>query len=166
MAKKIILPVTGMTCASCADTIEKGLSKLPGVSEVNVNVASEKASIEYDPSQVDTKALMDTISNVGYGVAVGKITFSVRGMTCASCVANIEKALAKVPGVISANVNLATEKAAVHYLEGEASMADFMRAVESAGYAVVGEKEEGKVDEDIIKVQKARRLFISALIPE
>ena len=166
MAKKIILPVTGMTCASCADTIEKGLSKLPGVSEVNVNVASEKASIEYDPSQVDTKALMDTISNVGYGVAVGKTTFSVRGMTCASCVANIEKALAKVPGVISANVNLATEKAAVHYLEGEASMADFMRAVESAGYAVVGEKEEGKVDEDIIKVQKARRLFISALIPE
>ncbi len=166
MAKKIILPVTGMTCASCADTIEKGLSKLSGVSEVNVNVASEKASIEYDPSQVDTKALMDTISNVGYGVAVGKTTFSVRGMTCASCVANIEKALAKVPGVISANVNLATEKAAVHYLEGEASMADFMRAVESAGYAVVSEKEEGKVDEDIIKVQKARRLFISALIPE
>ncbi|MEE8598153.1 MAG: heavy metal translocating P-type ATPase, partial [Dehalococcoidales bacterium] len=166
MAKKIILPVTGMTCASCADTIEKGLSKLSGVSEVNVNVASEKASIEYDPSQVDTKALMDTISNVGYGVAVGKTTFSVRGMTCASCVANIEKALAKVPGVISANVNLATEKAAVHYLEGEASMADFRRAVESAGYAVVSEKEEGKVDEDIIKVQKARRLFISALIPE
>ncbi len=156
-AKKIILPVTGMTCASCVATIEKGLSKLPGVSRVNVNLASEKASVEYDPSQVDTKALMNTISDVGYGVAVEKTIFSVGGMTCASCVANIEKALAKVPGVISANVNLASEKATVQYLEGEAGMADFRRAVESAGYSVVGEEEEGKVDEDIIKVQKARR---------
>lgn len=60
-AKKIILPVTGMTCASCVATIEKGLAKLPGVSRVNVNLASEKASIEYDSSQVDTKVLMDTI---------------------------------------------------------------------------------------------------------
>jgi len=165
-SEKAHIRITGMTCASCADTIEKGLSKLPGVSQVNVNVASEKASVEYDPNQVDTKALMDTISNVGYGVAVGKTTFSVRGMTCASCVANVEKALTKVPGVISANVNLASEKATIHYLEGEASMADFRRAVESAGYSVGGEEEEGKVDADIIKVQKARRLFFSALIPE
>ncbi len=104
-ARKIILPVVGMTCASCVVTIEKGLAKLPGVSQVNVNLASEKASIEYDPSQVDTKALMDTISDVGYGVAVEKTIFSLGGMTCASCVANNEKALAKVPGVISANVN-------------------------------------------------------------
>jgi len=107
--KKIILPVTGMTCASCVATIEKGLSKIPGVSRVNVNLASEKASIEYEPSKVDTKTLMDTISDVGYGVAVAKTTFSVSGMTCASCVANIEKALTKVPGVISVNVNLASE---------------------------------------------------------
>lgn len=165
-AKKIILPVTGMTCASCAATIEKGLAKLPGVSRVNVNLASEKASIEYDSSKVDTKALMDTISDVGYGVAVEKTIFSVGGMTCASCVANNEKALAKVPGVISANVNLASEKATVSYLRGETSMADFRRALESAGYSVVGEKEERKVDEDIIKVQKAKRLFVFALIPE
>ena len=96
--KKIILPITGMTCASCATTNEKALSKLPGVSRVNVNLASEKASIEYDPSQVAIKTLMDTISDVGYGVAVEKTTFSVGGMTCASCVANIEKALVKVPG--------------------------------------------------------------------
>ena len=97
-ARKIILPVTGMTCASCAATIEKGLAKLPGVSRVNVNLASEKASIEYDSSRVDIKALMDTISNVGYGVAMEKTTFSLGGMTCASCAATIEKALAKLPG--------------------------------------------------------------------
>jgi len=90
--KKAHIHITGMTCASCATTIEKGLSKLPGVSRVNVNLASEKASIEYEPSKVDTKTLMDTISDVGYGVAVAKTTFSVGGMTCASCAANIEKA--------------------------------------------------------------------------
>ncbi len=137
--KKAITPVTGMTCASCVATIEKGLSKLPGVSRASVNLASEKASIEYDPSKVDTKALIDTISDVGYGVAVEKITFSVGGMTCASCVANVEKALTKVPGVISASVNLASEKATVQYLAGEATMADFRRAVEGAGYSIRGE---------------------------
>lgn len=167
-ARKIILPITGMTCASCAATIEKGLAKLPGVSRVNVNLASEKASIEYDSSIVDTRVLMDTISNVGYGVAVEKIIFGLGGMTCASCAATIEKALAKMPGVISVNVNLASEKATVNYLRGEASMADFKRTVESTGYSVVAEKEEKKVDEDkdIIKVQKAKRLFTFALIPE
>ena len=69
--EKAHIHITGMTCTSCAATIEKGLSKLPGVSRVNVNLASEKASIEYDPSKVDTKTLMDTISDVGYGLAVG-----------------------------------------------------------------------------------------------
>ncbi len=142
--KKTIIPVTGMTCASCVATIEKGLSELPGVSQVNVNLASEKASVEYDPGKVDTKTLMDTISDVGYGVAVTKTTFSVSGMTCASCVGNVENALAKVPGVISANVNLANEKATVQYLAGEASMADFKRAVEDAGYHILAEHDTGK----------------------
>ncbi|HAZ31673.1 MAG TPA: heavy metal translocating P-type ATPase [Dehalococcoidia bacterium] len=139
---KITIPITGITCASCAGTIEKGLSGMPGVSRVNVNPASEKASIEYDPGKVDARALMDTISGVGYGVRVEKTTFSVGGMTCASCVASVEKALAKVPGVVSVKVNLATEKATVEYLKDEAGMADFRRAVESAGYSVMAEKEK------------------------
>ena len=137
--KKTIIPITGMTCASCAATVEKGLTKLPGVLQVNVNLASEKASVEYDPGQVDTRALMDTVSDLGYGVAVAKTTFGVGGMTCASCVANVENALKKVPGVISANVNLASEKATVEYLEDETSMADFRQAVEGAGYSIRAE---------------------------
>jgi len=157
--KKIILPITGMTCASCATTNEKALSKLPGVSRVNVNLASEKASIEYDPSQVAIKTLMDTISDVGYGVAVEKTTFSVGGMTCASCVANIEKALVKVPGVISANVNLASEKATVEYLAGEASMADFRRAVEGAGYSIRAEvSAEGIAEPDAVTAATRREI--------
>ncbi|MEE9583693.1 MAG: copper ion binding protein, partial [Dehalococcoidales bacterium] len=156
---KVILPVTGMTCASCVATIEKGLSKLPGVSGVSVNLASEKASIEYDPGQVDTKALMDTISGAGYGVAVAKTTFSVGGMTCASCVANIEKALAKVPGVISASVNLASEKATVQYLAGEAGIADFKRAVEGAGYSIRAEvSAEGTAEPDAVMAATRREV--------
>ena len=142
--RKAIIPVTGMTCASCVAVIEKELAKMPGVSQVNVNLASEKASVEYDSSKVDTRALMDTISDVGYGVAAEKTTFSVGGMTCASCVAAIEKALSEVPGVTSVSVNLASEKATVEYLAGEASMTDFKRAVEGAGYRFLGEEEAGK----------------------
>ncbi len=158
-AKKIILPVTGMTCASCAATIEKGLAKLPGVSRVNVNLASEKASIEYDPSKVDTKTSMATVSDVGYGVAVEKTTFSVGGMTCASCVGHVEKALAKVPGVISANVNLASEKATVQYLADEASMADFRRAVKGAGYSIRAEvSAEGIAEPDAVMTATRREV--------
>ncbi|MFC1988796.1 heavy metal translocating P-type ATPase [Chloroflexota bacterium] len=148
---KIILPVTGMTCASCVATIEKDLSKVPGVSRVNVNLATEKAAVEYDSSKVDTRALMDTISDAGYGVAVEKKTFNIGGMTCASCVANVEKALAGVTGVISANVNLATEKATVEYLKEEAGMADFRRAVEDAGYIIGAEvSAEGVPESDAL----------------
>jgi Cu+-exporting ATPase len=85
-----------MTCASCVASIEKKLSKLSGVSQVKVNLASEKASVEHDPSKVDTKTLINTISDVGYEVAMEKITFGVVGMTCASCVATIEKASPKL----------------------------------------------------------------------
>ncbi|TET56646.1 MAG: heavy-metal-associated domain-containing protein, partial [Dehalococcoidia bacterium] len=105
--RKITLPVTGMTCASCAAAIEKGLSKLPGLYRVSVNVASEEVFVEYDPGRIDTRALVSAISDAGYGVGLEKTTFNVSGMTCASCAANVEKALRKVSGVISANVNLA-----------------------------------------------------------
>ena len=164
--EKALLPINGMTCASCAATITKGLNKVHGVSKVNVNVASETASVEYDPDKVDHETLMSAVSDAGYEVAVEKTTFGLGGMTCASCVASNEKALMKVPGVISANVNLATEKATVTYLRDEAGMADFKRAVESAGYSITDFKDEEKVDEDIKKVRKAKRLLVYALIPE
>ncbi|MBE0431199.1 MAG: copper-translocating P-type ATPase [Dehalococcoidia bacterium] len=163
--KRITLPVTGMTCASCAAAIEQSLAKLPGLARVSVNVASENVSIEYDPGRIDTRKLVDVIADAGYGVALEKATFRVGGMTCASCVANVEKALGGVPGVISASVNLASEKASVSYLKGEAGMAEFRQAVEEAGYSVLGEQEDDKVDQDVLKVQKARRRFIFAIIP-
>ncbi len=163
--KRIVLPVTGMTCASCAAAIEQEVGRLPGVHRVSVNPASEEVSVEYDRQRVDVRTLVDAVSRAGYGVGLEKMSFGIGGMTCASCVASVEKALTRVPGVISASVNLAAEKATVEYLRGEAGMPEFRQAVEDAGYSVVGDEEEVRFDEDTLKVEEARRRFIFALIP-
>ncbi len=134
-SEKAHIHITGMTCTTCAATIEKGLAETPGVEQANVSFASEKATIEYDPSKVDLTKIKDTISQIGYGVATKKSIFPVGGMTCASCVARVEEALSSVPGVISANVNLASEKATVEFTEGT-DIADLRRAVEEAGYTL------------------------------
>lgn len=108
--EKAHIYITGMTCTTCAATIEKGLAETPGVEQVNLSYASSKASIEYDPSKVNLAKIKSTISQLGYGTATKKSIFPVSGMTCASCVARVEEALLSVSGVISANVNLASEK--------------------------------------------------------
>jgi Cu+-exporting ATPase len=138
--KKVDLPITGMTCTTCAATIEKGLSETPGVAESQVNFAAEKASIKYDSDQINLAKLKHTVAELGYGVATKKSIFPVSGMTCASCVARVEEALSSVPGVISANVNLASEKATVEYIEGTA-IANMRRAVREAGYELGSEAE-------------------------
>ena len=139
-SEKTTVSITGMTCATCATTIKKGLSKVHGVKEANISFASEKASIEYDPTKVDLSKIRDTVTQLGYGVATRKSIFPVSGMTCASCVARVEKALSEVPGVVSISVNLASEKATVEYLEGT-SVADLKRAVKDAGYELGPEVE-------------------------
>ena len=130
---KVSIHITGMTCTTCAATIEKGLTETPGVEQASVNFAAEKASIKYDPAKVDLAKIKNTVSQLGYGVATRKSIFPVSGMTCASCVARVEKTLSSVPGVISASVNLASEKATVEYLEGT-ELADLRQAVKEAGY--------------------------------
>ena len=132
--------ITGMTCTTCAATIEKGLAETPGVEQAKVNFASEKASIEYDPSKVDLSRIKNTISQLGYGMATKKSIFPVGGMTCASCVNRVEQALSSVSGVIFANVNLASEKATIEYVEGT-EIADLRRAVKEAGYELGSEAE-------------------------
>ena len=130
---KASVHIIGMTCTTCAATIEKGLSETLGIEQANVNFAAEKASIEYDPTKIDLAKIKNTVSQLGYGVATRKSIFLVSGMTCASCVARVEKALSSVPGVISASVNLASEKATVEYIEGT-ELVDLRRAVRGAGY--------------------------------
>ncbi|MFQ5888408.1 MAG: copper ion binding protein [Candidatus Hydrothermarchaeales archaeon] len=163
-SKKANLPIKGMTCTSCAQTIEKNLKKRKGVHSANVNFASEKAYVDFDPQIISNKDLIGAVREVGYDVALKteKLTLKIGGMTCASCAQTIEKALKKTEGILEANVNLATEQATIEFDAGVTNLRELEKVVEGTGYSVVKkeaeEKEEEKVDEDIIKVQKARRL--------
>jgi P-type Cu+ transporter len=136
------IPVTGMTCASCVRRVERTLSKKEGVAEASVNFAAERASVTYDQAATSPEELIGAIRDAGYDAEVREVTFGVTGMTCASCVGRVERALKKVPGVVEASVNLATEKATVGYISGEVEPRDLQKAVESAGYGVVHEEEE------------------------
>ncbi len=163
--EKAHIAVTGMTCTNCAATIEKGLAETPGVEKANVSFASEKASVEYDPEKVDLKKLQDTISGLGYGVATKKSIFPVSGMTCASCVARVEEALSGVSGVVSASVNLASEKATVEYTEGT-DIAELKAAVKDAGYGLGSEAEtlEDVTAASQRELRGVRNRFITAVI--
>src|SRR5829696_2581474 len=141
---RITVPVTGMTCASCVQRVERTLSKKEGVAEASVNFAAEKASVTYEPAATNPDELIGAIRDAGYGADVRETTFSVSGMTCASCVGRVEKALEKVPSVLEASVNLANERATVEYLPGEVEPSDLEKAIEGAGYGVVREESSGE----------------------
>ncbi len=132
------IPISGMTCASCVARNEKALRRLDGVSAANVNFATEKAQVTFDPARIDVGRLAATIEQAGYEVPTAKETLAVGGMTCASCVGRVEKALRRVPGVLTATVNLATEKATIEYLPGTTGRDDLAAAVRRAGYEVAG----------------------------
>jgi P-type Cu+ transporter len=130
-AKEWTVPVFGMTCASCVSRVEKAVSKVPGVLKATVNLATERASIIAD-STVTSDAILEAVKRAGYDVAQSTATLDVRGMTCASCVSRVEKALKRVPGVAEAVVNLATETATVHGIG--VSEDALVAAVSKAGY--------------------------------
>ncbi len=154
-----------MTCTTCADTIEKGLSETPGIEQANVNFAAEEASIQYDPGQVSLADIRKTVSGLGYGTATKKSIFPVSGMTCASCVARVEEALSGVPGVISVAVNLASEKATVEYLDS-VSFADLRQAVRDAGNELGTETQtlEDVTMASAREIGKLRIRFIVAIV--
>ena len=127
------LQVTGLTCASCVVRVEKSLKSVPGVLEVNVNLATEQAFVDAVPS-VSAEALVAAVRKAGYNASVEELILQIEGMTCASCVARVEKALLKVPGVVSASVNLATERATVQTLSTVSAFV-LKGAVEKAGYS-------------------------------
>jgi len=145
--KKIDLPITGMSCASCAAKIEKGLAGLSGIVKASVNFATEKVSITYDPSEVHLTDFIKTIKELGYDAGVETVTLPIQGMSCASCVEKIEKALNGLVGVVSASVNFATEKATVNYIPIAVGTEEMVKAVRGIGYDVV----EVRKEEDILE---------------
>ncbi len=135
--KEITIPITGMTCAMCVKNVERTLNKADGVTEVAVNLATEKATINYDGDKLQTSDLVSQVEKSGYGVATASIDLPITGMTCAMCVKNVDRALRKPEGVLDVTVNLATEKATISYLPGVARRNDLIQAVENAGYGVI-----------------------------
>ena len=109
--KKISLQIAGMTCAACVVNNEKALGDLPGVKNVVVNLATGKAAVEYDPGRATLAEMRKAVADIGYEVVLDTAHLKITGMTCASCVANNEKAIGDLPGVVKVGVNLATESA-------------------------------------------------------
>lgn len=132
-AARLSLPVDGMTCASCVGRVERALKAVPGVQTAAVNLATERADITFD-GLADPQAAVRAIESAGYAVREETTELRIEDMTCASCVGRVEKALKQIPGVIEANVNLATERARVRHMAGVVTTADLEAAVEQAGY--------------------------------
>ena len=144
---QVNFPITGMTCVNCAANLERALKKVPGVQDAAVNFASEQAAVTLDSGDVPMSSLVDGIQGAGFGVAKASVTIPVTGMTCANCAMNIERALKKkVPGVLDAAVNFASEQAKVSYVPSMTDVEEMIAAIEDAGYGAVrpDEVEEGE----------------------
>ena len=162
------LRIEGMTCASCANAVERATKKLDGVSESNVNLATEKLSIAFDETLVSVDDIKAAVEKAGYKAITDGVTKTLRieGMTCASCANAVERATKKLEGVSEANVNLATEKLTVSYDPSDVRVSDIKRAVEKAGYKAL--KEETTIDTDKEKKESEmkalwKRFLVSAI---
>lgn len=163
--------IEGMTCASCAQTVEKTAQKLPGVESAAVNLATEKLSLNYDDSVLSTNDISSAISDAGYKVVSNDIkrTLNIEGMTCSSCAQTVEKTVQNIAGVSLSNVNLATEKLTVSYDPTALNLGDITKAVSDVGYEAHEEIDSAdQVDADQAKKEKQinslwKRFIASAL---
>jgi Cu+-exporting ATPase len=168
--KTLTLPVSGMTCASCVSHVEGALKGLPGISQVVVNLGTNKASLVYDPRQVRLADMQRAVDDVGYNIPTTELTLDVRSMTCASCVAHVEGALKELTGIQEATVNLGLGTARVVYIPGVVASSAMKRAIRDVGYEA-SERSAGtdsldrerQAREDEIKRQ-GRNLIVSGLI--
>lgn len=166
-AKETQFEISGMTCSACAVRIEKGLKKVEGVENASVNLALEKAAVQFDPEKVKQEDIFQKVENLGYKVVTEKAELAITGMTCAACSARIEKGLKKMDGISDANVNLALERADVVYNPSAVSPADLIKRVEKLGYGaalrteeVAGEEQDHRERE----IERQKGKFTFALI--
>ena len=130
----LVLPITGMTCANCVATVERNLKKLDGVRTASVNLASERASIEFDPSTIDQAKIIERIQRAGYGVATGEADILLQRLSDDNDARRLERALLKLDGITEANVNLATERIRVRYIPTVVSQSEIRRAIKEVGF--------------------------------
>ena len=141
MTRSAKLHVTGMSCANCSVTVGDALSSLDGVSEASVNYGTDEASVEYDPDRTSLAEVVAAVKSAGYGVVTESATVGISDMSCANCSEAVRDALKRTPGVVSADVNFATDEAQITYLPSAATLADLYDAVEEAGYSPIRERD-------------------------
>ncbi len=164
---QLTVPIRGMTCASCVNHVEQALKQLNGVNHATVNLASEMATVEFDPDLISTKSLTQSIQDAGYTVPLERQTLKIAGMTCASCVNHVEKALLPLQGMASVQVNLANETATLHYLPNTITWGAVNEAVERAGYSLLDTQENDfgeQADSQEIRSDESWSLFQRALV--
>ncbi|MDR1952819.1 MAG: heavy metal translocating P-type ATPase [Elusimicrobiota bacterium] len=163
-----VLSIRGMTCAACAQRIEKTVRKLSGISQANVNLASEKLFVEYDAASLSIPAIKEAVTKIGYEVVEktdnSNITIPIGGMTCAVCAQRVEKAIKKLDGVTNVSVNFATEKAAVAYDPAKTRVSIIKEAIEKAGYKALEFSKTDAADEDRERKQKEIRTLWTKFI--
>ncbi|WP_244192845.1 heavy metal translocating P-type ATPase [Paenibacillus pabuli] len=155
-----------MTCAACSTRIEKGLSRMEGVNQANVNLAIEQVTVSYDPKTTNINALRDKVEALGYGTVTESVDLDITGMTCAACSARIEKGLSRLPGVSRANVNLALETGHVEFAAGALKATDITAKIKQLGYGA--ELQQTQEDTQSVRERELQRKkwkwMISALL--
>ncbi len=167
MPKTITLPVTGMTCANCVATVERGLKKLPGVEAAAVNLSSERAAVTFDPSAVSLTDLIARIRKSGYGVATGEADLLIRRLADDNDARRLERALLKAEGVLEAQVSLVTGRARVRYVPTVATQAEIRAAVSRSGFEAVeagGEVEDAEAKARQAEIRQQRHLLLVGLL--
>jgi len=171
-AKQLIIPILGMHCANCANTVGRNLKRMPGVGEASVSYASERAVIDYDPTRVTPGEMIVLIKELGYGAAVAEVDLPVVGMTCNNCANTITRTLKRVDGVLAASTSYASERTHVTYLPSMVEKADIKRAVRDAGYQIIeveGASEQAQVDAEQAArnaeiADKQRKVIVGAVL--
>ncbi|SEG86321.1 Cu+-exporting ATPase [Bacillus sp. ok061] len=164
--KEANLQISGMTCAACANRIEKGLKRVEGVHEANVNFALEKTKIMYDPTKTNPQQFKEKVESLGYGIVSDKAEFTVSGMTCAACANRVEKRLNKLDGVNKATVNFALESATVDFNPDEVNVNEMKSAITKLGYKleVKPDDQDASTDHRLQEIERQKKKFIISFI--
>ncbi|MBL6983865.1 MAG: heavy-metal-associated domain-containing protein, partial [Anaerolineales bacterium] len=165
--KQLTLPITGMTCANCVAAVERNIKKVDGVQVANVNLSSERATIEYDPNQAGLDEFLARIDRAGFGVASGEADFMIQRMSDDNDARSLENVLSQSDGVTSAQVNFANERAKVTYIPTIVSQSELRRAVKDAGFDVVvlgGEAEDAERKAREAEIAQQRHFLTVGLV--
>jgi P-type Cu+ transporter len=165
--KQLTLPITGMTCANCVATVERNLKKMDGIQSAVVNLSSERATVDFEPSKLQLSDVIARVNRAGYGVATGEADLIIKRLSDDNDARRLEKALSNLEGVLEAQVTYANEKARVKYVPTIVSQAELRRAVASAGFEAVelgGQAEDAEATAREHEINEQRRLLIIGTI--